>query len=58
VPHVVAWRADAQPFGMEVGVAERRHWHRTCWQQRLHRRPARQAGRQAGRTGRKSGRRG
>ncbi len=41
VPHVVAWPADAQPFGINVGVGERRHWHRACWQRRLHRRPGR-----------------
>ena len=41
VPHVVAWPADAQPFGINMGVGERRHWHRACWQRRMHRRPAR-----------------
>ncbi len=29
VPHVVAWPED--DFG---GAAERRHWHRSCWQAR------------------------
>ncbi|HKB30500.1 MAG TPA: ATP/GTP-binding protein [Streptosporangiaceae bacterium] len=43
-PHIVAWPADAQPFGINVGVGERRHWHRPCWQRRLDRRPARRAG--------------
>jgi hypothetical protein len=48
-PHVVAWPAQAQPFGISVdfgeqggggqGVGERRHWHRPCWQRRMHRRP-------------------
>ncbi|NUU21167.1 MAG: hypothetical protein HOV68_06575 [Streptomycetaceae bacterium] len=32
VPHIVAWRAD------DVGaVADRRHWHRACWNNRGHR---------------------
>ncbi len=34
--HVVAWPADAPPG---VGPAERRHWHRSCWQARSRRRP-------------------
>lgn len=29
--HVVAWRADSL-FGDERAAAERRHWHRRCWQ--------------------------
>ena len=41
LPHLVAWRTDAQPFGMGGGVNERRHWHRACWERRLHRRPVR-----------------
>jgi hypothetical protein len=32
---VVAWPAEAP------GVEMRRHWHRTCWQRRLTRRPGR-----------------
>ncbi|WP_215542185.1 hypothetical protein [Amycolatopsis sp. CA-230715] len=36
VPHVVAWPAD------ETGSsADRRHWHRGCWQSRATRRPSR-----------------
>ena len=31
--HVVAWPAEAP------GVDLRRHWHSTCWQRRLTRRP-------------------
>ncbi len=34
-PHVVAWPAD----GINVGIDERRHWHRACWQNRLRRGP-------------------
>ncbi|MEU4667269.1 hypothetical protein AB0F91_04690 [Amycolatopsis sp. NPDC023774] len=35
-PHVVVWPAD------ETGsVADRRHWHRTCWDARARRRPNR-----------------
>ncbi|HEY2277571.1 MAG TPA: ATP/GTP-binding protein [Streptosporangiaceae bacterium] len=34
-PHVVAWPAEAP------GVDMRRHWHRTCWERRLTRRPGR-----------------
>jgi hypothetical protein len=34
-PHVVAWPAD----GINVGIEERRHWHRACWPNRLRRRP-------------------
>ena len=33
--HLVAWPAD----GINVGVDERRHWHRACWQHRMHRGP-------------------
>jgi hypothetical protein len=32
-PHVVAWPA------LTPGLEMRRHWHRACWQRRLHRRP-------------------
>ena len=32
-PHVVAWPAD----GINVGVDERRDWHRSCWRHRLRR---------------------
>jgi hypothetical protein len=36
VAHVVAWPAD------ELGsVADRRHWHRACWQARARRGPTR-----------------
>ncbi|TNC18698.1 hypothetical protein [Amycolatopsis alkalitolerans] len=36
VAHVVAWPAD------ETGsVADRRHWHRACWQARARRHPTR-----------------
>ncbi|GAA3856141.1 MULTISPECIES: hypothetical protein [Amycolatopsis] len=36
VPHVVAWPAD------ELGsVADRRHWHRACWNARDRRGPTR-----------------
>ncbi|HEY3957144.1 MAG TPA: ATP/GTP-binding protein [Streptosporangiaceae bacterium] len=31
--HVVAWPA------LTPGLDERRHWHRACWQRRLHRKP-------------------
>ncbi|MFL6119853.1 hypothetical protein [Actinophytocola sp.] len=34
--HVVVWPAD------ELGsVADRRHWHQSCWHARAHRRPTR-----------------
>ena len=33
IPHVVAWPA------LTPGLEMRRHWHRACWQRRLHRRP-------------------
>jgi hypothetical protein len=32
-PHLVAWPT------LIPGIAERRHWHRACWERRLHRRP-------------------
>jgi hypothetical protein len=32
-PHLVAWPA------LTPGLEERRHWHRACWQRRLHRWP-------------------
>ena len=38
-PHVVAWAAD----GINIGIDERRHWHRACWQHRLRRGPSRGA---------------
>jgi hypothetical protein len=50
-PHVVAWPADAQPFGINNAVSERRHWHRPCWERRMHRRPPQHAGRRQGRRG-------
>ncbi len=30
-PHVVAW-ADDSLFGAEAALADRRHWHVTCWE--------------------------
>ncbi|HEY0217136.1 MAG TPA: hypothetical protein VGC57_12155 [Cellulomonas sp.] len=39
-PHVVAWAADGL-FGAESALADRRHWHSTCWSARLRRRPGR-----------------
>jgi hypothetical protein len=38
-PHVVAWPADGARMAGGVGVEERRHWHTTCWQNRLRRSP-------------------
>ncbi|MDI3315558.1 MAG: hypothetical protein QJR12_15170 [Mycobacterium sp.] len=35
--HVVVWPVDS-PF---AGVADRRHWHTTCWAERTRRRPTR-----------------
>ncbi|HWL02553.1 MAG TPA: hypothetical protein VNQ52_09300 [Microbacteriaceae bacterium] len=32
--HVVAWRADSI-LGDEDAVAQRRHWHRRCWEIRI-----------------------
>ena len=32
-PHVVVW-----PYG-DLDAADRRHWHRTCWDARERRRP-------------------
>ena len=44
-PHVVAWSADR----VGLGVDERRHWHRPCWQNRLRRGPhVRRAGKRRG----------
>ncbi|MCG3751400.1 hypothetical protein [Amycolatopsis sp. Poz14] len=36
VPHLVVWPADETG-----GVADRRHWHRPCWEARARRRPNR-----------------
>ena len=36
-PHIVAWPADGTLMSGGVGVEERRHWHRPCWQYRLRR---------------------
>jgi hypothetical protein len=36
--HVVAWAQDGL-FGAERAVAERRHWHTSCWELRARRRP-------------------
>lgn len=33
-PHVVAWPIDEDSAS---NVAERRHWHSTCWERRLRR---------------------
>jgi hypothetical protein len=35
IPHIVAWPSDR----IGLGVDERRHWHRMCWQNRLRRGP-------------------
>jgi len=32
-PHVVAWSAEP-PIGSDSAVANRRHWHTSCWQRR------------------------
>jgi hypothetical protein len=39
MPHLVAWPS------LTPGPAERRHWHRPCWQRRMQRRPGRRVGR-------------
>lgn len=39
-PHVVAWPADGL-LGAEAALADRRHWHRPCWDRRAARRPRR-----------------
>ncbi len=39
-PHVVTWAADGL-FGAEAALADRRHWHSTCWTARGRRRPTR-----------------
>lgn len=31
--HVVAWRSD-HLWGSDAAVADRRHWHTSCWQRR------------------------
>lgn len=31
IAHVVAWSND-HLFGADAGLAERRHWHKGCWQ--------------------------
>ncbi len=38
--HVVAWSDDGL-FGPDAALADRRHWHTSCWQSRRHRRPTR-----------------
>ncbi|MBK5249339.1 MAG: hypothetical protein JJE50_07860 [Actinomycetales bacterium] len=38
VAHVVAWGED-HLFGADVALAERRHWHTSCWKARDRRRP-------------------
>ena len=40
VGHVVAWPGD-HLFGADAALAERRHWHPSCWEARSRRRPAR-----------------
>jgi hypothetical protein len=40
IPHVVAWPAD-HLLGADAAVADRRHWHKACWQARDNRRPTR-----------------
>jgi hypothetical protein len=35
-PHLVSWPADG-PVLWE-GLRDRRHWHRACWERRMHRR--------------------
>jgi hypothetical protein len=32
-PHVVAWPSEP-PLGSDSAVANRRHWHTSCWQRR------------------------
>jgi hypothetical protein len=32
-PHVVAWPVDTGPTAGS-GLAERRHWHTSCWERR------------------------
>ena len=33
VAHLVAWQEDSL-FGAETALADRRHWHLTCWRTR------------------------
>lgn len=40
VAHLVVWPAD-DLLGEDSAVADRRHWHRPCWQARSRRRPRR-----------------
>ena len=40
VRHVVAWAAESV-MGDDAALADRRHWHASCWQARDHRRPRR-----------------
>ena len=37
VGHVVAWAADGL-LGPQASLADRRHWHRSCWDARARRR--------------------
>jgi hypothetical protein len=37
VEHVVAWRNDDW-FGADAAIADRRHWHSSCWSARDRRR--------------------
>ena len=39
MPHLVVWPS------LTPGPAERRHWHRPCWERRMQRRPGRRVGR-------------
>ncbi|UFU07669.1 hypothetical protein [Ruania halotolerans] len=38
VGHVVAW-GEEHIFGADAALAERRHWHRSCWRARHRRGP-------------------
>lgn len=38
VPHVVAWPAE-DLLGQDAALGRRRHWHPSCWESRLRRRP-------------------
>jgi len=37
IGHVVAWAADGL-LGPQASLADRRHWHRSCWDARARRR--------------------
>jgi hypothetical protein len=42
-PHLVTWPVDGSVLGQ--GLGERRHWHRACWERRMHRHLRRPRGR-------------